>query len=254
MKAEDLELLPLAVPERRRVPRPEPPPPSLAPRVRRFVDYLADRVEAGWPGRVALALVCVASVGFIVWNLTARFEELDEGYLLVREQVALQNRFDVLAAHYSRDELHDLLERISSAESSIFRNYASLAAWLAGQAVAAGQMGLELTYRMHDPVAARVRNVSEVPITLTVRPVAGREDGTYQRILVFLRDMLAARWHLEIVDVSARGDGRSIAAVDTTVHVWVDALAAGAQEAGTQGTEAPATEPWDVVPDGARES
>ena len=230
MMAEDLELVEEAVPERRRAPRPEPPPP---PPVRRFVDWLADLVESGWQGWLALGLVCSACIGFLYWNLTVRFERFDETYLLIREQVALQNRFDVLAAHYSREELHELLERISSAESSIFADYASLAAWLAGQSTAAGEHDLQLTYRMHEPISAQIRNVTEVPITITVRPLEDQGAGTYQRLLRFLREMVAARWHLEIVDASVHGDGKAVASLDTTVRVWVNSrepVVAGEQE------------------------
>ncbi len=224
MIPEDLELVPLAEPERRRNPRPTPPPPGMAPRIRSTVDRLADLIESGWKGWAGYLACCGFCVAFIVWNLTARFDTLDETYALVGERAALERQLEELTEHYSRDELQQLLEQISSAESSIFADYASLAAWLAAQTLAARDLQLNLTYVMHDTVAAQIKDVGEVPITLNLRPISGTEANTYQRMLAFLRAMVGTRWHLEITDAAIQSDGGAVVNLETTVHVWVDAL------------------------------
>ncbi|MEM8768696.1 MAG: hypothetical protein AAGE43_14710 [Pseudomonadota bacterium] len=224
MIPEDLELVPLSAPERRRAPRPTPPPPGMAPRLRSTVDQLADFIESGWKGWAAYFAFCALCVAFIVWNLTARFASLDETYALVGERAALDRQFEELTEHYSRDELQQLLDQISSAESSIFADYASLAAWLAAETLAARDLQLNLTYVMHDTVAAQIKDVGEVPITLSLRPIAGFETGTYQRMLAFLRAMVGTRWHLEITDAAIQSDGAAVVNLETTIHVWVDAL------------------------------
>ena len=55
--------------------------------------------------------------------------------------------------------------------------------------------------------------------------VEGADLDTYQRMLNFLGEMVGTRWHLEITDAAVSSDGRSIQSLDTTVHVWVDAVA-----------------------------
>jgi hypothetical protein len=159
--------------------------------------------------------------------MTARVETFDATYELISERAALEREYDALTEHYSRDELRKLLDRISSAETSIFRDYASLATWLSDQADAAHAQNLLLTYVMHETVAAQIKDVGEVPITLNVRPMEGVDEETYQRMLNFLGEMVGTRWHLEIIDAAVVSDGRSIQSLDTTVHVWVDAAGGG---------------------------
>ena len=224
MITEDLELVPVGEPERRRSPRPEPPPPGPAPRMRQLVDWQAERIESSPLGWVAYAVVCLACVAFIYWNMTERFETFDATYDLISERAALEREYEALTEHYSRDELRKLLDRISSAETSIFRDYASLATWLSEQAKAARSQELLLTYVMHETVAAQIKDVGEVPITLSVRPMEGADEDTYQRMLNFLGEMVGTRWHLEIIDAAVVSDGRAIQSLDTTVHVWVDAV------------------------------
>jgi hypothetical protein len=229
MIAEELELVPAGEPERRRSPRPEPPPPGTGPRMRQIVDWHAERIESSALGWVIYAIVCALCVAFICWNMTARFETFDATYELISERAALEREYETLTEHYSRDELRKLLDQISSAETSIFRDYASLASWLAAQAEAARRQNLLLTYVMHETVAAQIKDVGEVPITLSVRPRQGMDEDTYQRILNFLGEMVGTRWHLEITDVVVSADGRSIQSLDTTVHVWVDAVSGGSR-------------------------
>ena len=229
MIAEELELVPVGDPERRQSPRPEPPPPGFAPRVRQFVDRHAEWIESGPTGWLVFLLICAACLGFIYWNMTARVSTFDATYELISERAALEREYEALTEHYSRDELQKLLQQISSAESSIFRDYASLASWLSAQAESAARQGLLLTYVMHDTVAAQIKGVGEVPISMNVRPREELEGDTYQRLLNFLGGMVGTRWHLEIVDTVVASDGRSIQSLDATVHVWVDA---GSQPGG----------------------
>lgn len=224
MIAEDLELVPQSEPERRRSPRPEPPSPtSLSPKMRQLVDWNVDRIDSSLTGWSLLLAVCIACLVFIYWNMTARVEAFDATYELVSERAALERQLEELTEHYSRDELRTLLDQISSAESTIFSDYASLAAWLAEQAAAARDQDLILTYVMHETVAAQIKDVGEVPITLNVRPREGQDRSTYQRMLNYLREMIGSRWHLEIIDAAVASDGQSVTALDTTIHVWVDA-------------------------------
>lgn len=229
MIAEELELVPVGEPERRRSPRPEPPPPGTGPRVRQIVDWHAERIETsrwGWP---IYLVVCAACIAFIYWNMTTRFETFDATYALISERAALEREYEALTEHYSRDELRKLLDQISSAETSIFRDYASLAGWLSDQADAARSQDLLLTYMMHETVAAQIKDVGEVPITLHVRPREGTDGDTYRRMLNFLGELVGTRWHLEITDVAVVSDGRTIQSLDTTVHVWVDSVAGAGQ-------------------------
>jgi hypothetical protein len=224
MIAEELELVPAGEPERRNSPRPEPPPPGTVPRMRQIVDWQAERIESSALGWLFYAIVSAACIAFIYWNMTARFETFDATYELISERATLEREYGTLTEHYSRDELRKLLDRISSAENSIFRDYASLATWLGNQADAAENQDLLLTYVMHETVAAQIKDVGEVPITLSIRPREGEDDDTYQRMLNFLGEMVGTRWHLEIIDAVVTSDGRSIQSFDTTVHVWVDAV------------------------------
>lgn len=224
MIVEELELIPTTPPERRRAPRPEPPPPtSLSPKVRRFVDWHVDRIESSWTGWLVFLGISALCVAFVFWNLTARFQPFEVTYALISERAVLEREFDHLTEHYSRDELRKLLDRISSAESSIFKDYASLASWLAAQAAAAAHEELLLTYVMHEPVAAQIKDVGAVPISLNVRPGNEHNGAVYPRMLNFMREMVGSRWHLEIIDASIAGDGESVTSLDTTIHVWVDA-------------------------------
>ena len=223
MIVEDLELLPKTEPERRQAPRPEPPAPSLAPRMRRFVDRLGDTIEASWRGWTGFFLFCAACIGFICWSLTSRFELIEENQALVFQRAALQRTFDELAAHYSSDELQELLEKISSAETTVFSDYASLAGWLAELADSARARHFRLSYVMHETVSAQIKDVGEVPITLNLRPEDGWEQQSHDRMLGFLGEMIGTRWHLEIVDAAVQGDGEDVVSVDTTVHVWMEA-------------------------------
>lgn len=222
MMAEELELEPTGAPERRRAPRPEPPAPKLAPRLRRLVDWIADHVEASLRGWTAYLAVCASCIAFIVWSVTMRMDALDENYALVVEKAALQRQFDELAEHYSRDELKSLMEKISSAETTIFADYAGLAGWLGQQADAAARHDLKLSYVMHDAVPARVRNVAEVPITLHIVAGEGGQQEAYARVLRYLRELVDGRWHLEMTEAVVNSDGMDVVSVDTTVHVWVD--------------------------------
>ena len=223
MIAEELELIPSDQPERRQAPRPEPPPPNMSPRIRRLVDWLVDQIESSWKGWVAYGAICTVAVASIIFSLTVRIDSLDENYLLVTERASLQREFEELTEHYSSDELRSLLEKISSAESSIFSDYAALAAWLAEQSDEARNNGLTLTYVMHDTVPAQIKNVGEVPITISIKSVDGVQHGTFSRILSYLRQVLDTRWHLEIVDAAIQSDGNDVVNQDTTIHVWVDA-------------------------------
>ena len=224
MIVEELDLVPADEPERRRSPRPVPPPPGTVPRMRQIVDWHAERIESSAWGWGIYAVVCALCIAFIYWNMTTRFETFDATYELISERAALERDYEALTEHYSRDELRKLLDQISSAETSIFKDYASLASWLAAQAKAARRQNLLLTYVMHDTVAAQIKDVGEVPITLSIRPREGMDEDTYQRMLNFLGEMVGDRWHLEITDVVVSSDGRSIQSLDTTVHVWVDAV------------------------------
>lgn len=223
MIAEDLELVPTGEPERRESPRPEPPPPGLSPRIRQLVDWHAERIESGPAGWLMYLLVCAACVGFIYWNMTARMTTFDASYELISERAALEREYEALTEHYSREELQKLLDQISSAETTIFRDYPSLASWLGEQAASAARQDLLLTYVMHDTVAAQIKGVGEVPITLNVQPRDGVDQDMYRRMLNFLGELVGSRWHLEIVDAAVLSDGSSIQSLDTTVHVWVDA-------------------------------
>ncbi len=227
MIAEELELVPVGAPERRKSPRPEPPPPGTVPRMRQIVDWQAERIESSVMGWLFYAVVSLACIGFIYWNMTTRFETFDATYELISERATLEREYDALTEHYSRDELRKLLDQISSAETSIFRDYAGLASWLAEQADVAKRQDLLLTYVMHETVAAQIKDVGEVPITLSIRPRKGFDENTYQRMLNFLGEVVATRWHLEITDAAVVSDGRSIQSFDTTVHVWVDAASGG---------------------------
>lgn len=224
MIAEELELVPTGEPERRRSPRPEPPPPGTVPRMRQIVDWQAERIESSPLGWVFYAVVSAACIAFIYWNMTVRVETFDATYELISERAAREREYEALTEHYSREELRKLLDQISSAETSIFRDYASLATWLSAQAGMARSEGLLLTYVMHDTVAAQIKDVEEVPITLNIRPREGLNENVYQRMLNFLGEMVGTRWHLEIIDAAIVSDGRSIQSFDTTVHVWVDAV------------------------------
>jgi hypothetical protein len=192
--------------------------------MRQIVDWHAERIESSVLGWLIYAVVCIACIAFIYWNMTARFETFDATYELISERATLERKYEALTEHYSREELRKLLDQISSAETSIFRDYASLATWLASQAEAAQRQNLLLSYVMHDTVAAQIKDVGEVPITLSVRPRQDMDADTYQRLLNFLGEMVGTRWHLEITDVLVTSDGRSIQSLDTTVHVWVDAV------------------------------
>lgn len=229
MIAEELELVPEGEPERRRAPRPEPPPPGTVPRMRQLVDWHAERIESSTSGWLVFLVVCAACIAFIYWNMTSRFQTFDATYELISERAALEREYEALTEHYSRDELRKLLDQISSAETSIFRDYASLASWLAEQAQAARSQDLLLSYVMHDTVAAQIKDVGEVPISVSVRPRQGMNENTYQRMLNFLGEMVGTRWHLEITEVAVTSDGRSIQSLETTVHVWVDAVPGGSR-------------------------
>ncbi len=229
MIAEELELIPTGEPERRQSPRPEPPPPGTVPRMRQLVDWQAEQIESSVLGWVFYALVSAACIAFIYWNMTSRFETFDATYALISERAALEREYEALTEHYSRDELRKLLDEISSAETSIFSDYASLASWLSAQAEAARRQDLLLTYVMHETVAAQIRDVGEVPITLSIRPRPGANDNTYQRVLNLLGEIVGTRWHLEIIDAAVVSDGQSIQSFDTTVHVWVDAIPGGSR-------------------------
>lgn len=224
MISEELELVPVGEPERRRSPRPEPPPPGTVPRMRRLVDWQAERIESSPTGWIVYFAISIACIAFIYWNMTTRFETFDATYELISERAMLEGEYDALTEHYSRDELRKLLDQISSAETSIFSDYAGLATWLSDQTDAARTQDLLLTYVMHETVAAQIKDVGEVPITLSVRPRDGADDDTYQRMLNFLGEMVGTRWHLEITDTAVVSDGRSVQSLDTTVHVWVDAV------------------------------
>ena len=108
--------------------------------MRQIVDWHAEWIESsrfGWLVYFAISAVCVA---FIYWNMTTRFETFDATYELITERAVLEREYEALTEHYSRDELRKLLDQISSAETSIFRDYASLATWLGSQADVARQV------------------------------------------------------------------------------------------------------------------
>lgn len=223
MIVEELELTPTDEPERRRSPRPQPPQPAaVSLKVRQVVDWLVERIEASWRGWVVYALLCIVSIAAIVFSMNYRLEGLDQNYALVVERQALQREFDELAAHYSQDELRALMDRIHSAESTIFHDYESLAAWISEQASAAQAQGLLLTYVMHEQSPSQIKNVGTLPITLNVRPGEGGQERVYYRLLGFLRTVIDTPWHLEISDAAIRSDGVEVLSLDITVNVWVE--------------------------------
>jgi len=230
MIAEDLELVPTGEPERRQAPRPEPPAPGVSPRMRLIVDWHAEKIEKSPMGWLVFLAICAACVAFIYWNMTARFETFDATYALISERAELEREYDALTEHYSRDELRKLLDQISSAESSVFNDYASLASWLTTQAQSARAKDLVLTYVMAESVAAQIKDVVEVPIALNVRPLEGSDSDIFQHLLRFLAEMVGTRWHLEIIDAAVLSDGVKIQSLDTTIHVWVDADSLGGGE------------------------
>ncbi len=223
MIVEELELVPTDEPERRRAPRPKPPQPAaMAPRMRQLVDWLVEWVESGWLGWAVYALLCIASVAAIVYSMGYRLDRLDENYALVAERQMLQREFEELAEHYSQDELRALMDRIHSAESTIFQDYEALAAWITEQAEAASQEGLLLTYVMHEKSPSQIKNVGTLPITLNVRPGEGGQERVYYRLLGFLRAVIDTPWHLKISDAAIRSDGVEVLSLDITFNVWVE--------------------------------
>ena len=222
MIVEELELIPTGEPERRRSPRPTPPEPAMAPRLRRLVDWLVDLIESSWIGWVVYALLCAVSIAVMVYSMTDRLDGLDANYALVVERQTLEREFEELAEHYSQDELRTLMDRIHSAESTIFQDYGVLAGWLTEQAGAAKSQGLRLSYVMHETTGSQIKNVGSVPITLNVRPDETGEERVYYRLLAYLRSMVDTPWHLEISDAAIRSDGKEVVSLDITVNVWVE--------------------------------
>jgi len=222
MIVEELELEPLGEPERRRSPRPQPPQPHMAPRMRQTVDWLAGRIESSWVGWVVYAMVCVVSIAAVVFSMHHRLQGLDDNYALLSEHQMLQREFDTLAEHYSQDELRALMERIHSAESTICDDYGRLAAWITEQANAARDQGLNLTYVMHEKAASQIKNVETLPITLSVRPGTGDQPRVYYRMLAFMRSLIDTPWHLEISEAVIASDGNEVQSLDITVNLWVE--------------------------------
>ncbi len=222
MIREDIDLDAANSPERRREPRPQAPPPSLAPRARRIVDAVAEYIDTHWIGWVIYGLICLAAIAFIVWSLVFRTETLHEDHARMVELAAMERTFTSLTEQYSTEELRELLKKVSTAEASVFADYAELAQWLGNQASRAQSLDLVLTYTMLDTVPAQIKNVSEVPVELELVPKEELEAGAYSRMLIYLRNLVDSIRHLEITDAQLKGNGQTVEQMTTTVHVWVD--------------------------------
>lgn len=208
--------------ERRLEPRPEPPQPHLAPRTRRFIDAVAEKIDASWIGWLLYSLTSLIAVAYIVWTLVIHTTAVREDHTKMVELADLERTYVALTDQFSRDELRELLDKISTAERSVFPDYAKLAGWLSRQADAARTLDLNLSYVMLDTVPAQIKNVAEVPIELTLVPLEGHESGAYLRMLGYLRGLVDATEHLEITDASLRGNGRTAERLESTIHIWVD--------------------------------
>ena len=210
--------------------------PQGSPRllIYRLLNGLVDRLQGSRVGSALLVVAIVGSLAVIWFSLTQRGALITQGHAVAAERDHVAMHLDELRQALEQRDLGTVMENVSQAESRVFTDYQQLAEWLAAQHRYAERLALNFRYTLGEASPSQVKNMLEVPIAMQVA-VAGETAGLgYLSILEFLKNVIDARWYVEIVSAALVGEAIGVNEMRADLKVWVHGTTELAHEEATQ--------------------
>ncbi|MEM7284003.1 MAG: hypothetical protein AAF438_20540, partial [Pseudomonadota bacterium] len=170
--------------------------------------------------KFVLALISVLSLVAVWWVFQNRIGDLEYSQELVAQRAQVLERLKELNGIWSRERVDEVLSKIDQAETRLFSDYPSLAAWLRDNHKLATAFGLVMQYQLDATVSARVRGVLEVPIELKVT-VPATDDTSYLKVMEFVKSLVEQKYYLEVRGATATSNGDGLKEMALDLRVWL---------------------------------
>jgi len=174
------------------------------------------------PERIGMFVATILLlIGMAAWSISARMPILHDSIQLQSEMNMLKFDLDELRSLWSEDELHELEQPLSKAQSRIFDDLPALARWLRAKSSYAARLGMDMTYLTQAPRSTHLEQTYSLPVEMTLKVRSGLADKAYIRVLEFIRSLIDENLHLEIAGNELKSDGRGVKQIRLNINVWV---------------------------------
>ena len=209
--------------DRRRSDRPAAPRPGVMLSLQLKTDKIAKIIFATTSRGmmfVGAQLICLA---IIAWSLGVRYTGLESTDVMEHEMLTLQTKLDILKSQWSEEDLRMIEANLTSAESRVFDDYTSFAAWLREKTDYASRLGLDMSYNIGQRDKTSLTGTLSLPVHMSLKVNENTADNTYVRALEFVRSLIDENLRLEVFGNGIKADRDGINSVDLSIHVWVRA-------------------------------
>lgn len=207
------------------VAHPPSPPPVVPSRVQAAVASNPRLNHWEWLFRGVIVLVVMASLALAWWTFTKVFMPVQrQSRELSAKFAALSSDVDRLERKWGQAEADEIRRGYREVYGQLFADQSALEAWLANLEAQAGPLGLEakIDFGQSTPAATNEQKLAVVSasISIEVRPVPGRVETPYQRLLQFTRQLAAEGKRADLAEMTVVGGATSIPRATLVFSLW----------------------------------
>jgi hypothetical protein len=175
--------------------------------------------------RAVIMLILLASLALAWWTFTKVFIPAQRRSLEFSAKLAaLSSEVDQLERKWGQADAEEIRRRYREVHGQLFADEASFETWLANLQTQAGQLGLEAKIELSPgrPAATNERTLAIVSasISLDVRPLPGRDETAYQRLLLFTQRLAAEGKRADLAQMTVVGGSASIPQATLVFNLW----------------------------------
>jgi outer membrane murein-binding lipoprotein Lpp len=175
--------------------------------------------------RVVIFLVLIASLALAWLTFTKVFVPAQrQSRELSAKFAALSSDVDQLERKWGPAEADEIRRSYREVYGQLFADQSALEAWLANLQAQAGPLGLEavVDFGQSSPAATNEQKLAVVSasVSLEVRPVPGRVESPYQRLLQFTRQLAAEGKRADLAEMTVVGGTTSIPQATLVFSLW----------------------------------
>jgi|ERR1043166_5341510 cytoskeletal protein RodZ len=180
-----------------------------------------------WELLFRLVIVCVLLVSLALawWTFTKVFLPIQkQSRELNTKFAALSSDVDHLERKWGQEEADEIRRNYREVYGQLFADQSALEAWLANLEAQAGPLGLQARIDFGQSTSAATNEqklaIVSASVSLEVRPVPGKVETPYQRLLRFTRQLAAEGKRADLAEMTVAGGPTSIPRATLVFSLW----------------------------------
>ena|SRR5438034_3325348 len=175
--------------------------------------------------RVVILCVLVVSLALAWWTFTKVFMPVQrQSRELSAKFTALSSEVDQLDRKWGQADADEIRRSYREVYGQLFADQSALEAWLANLEAQAGPLGLEARVDFGQSTSAATNEqklaIVSASVSLEVRPVPGKVEAPYQRLLRFTRQLATEGKRADLAEITVVGGTTSISRATLVFSLW----------------------------------